>query len=129
VATYRVPTFNVTCNVFTGTATVAPPGPGVEPRVPALPCQLTYGTRVNVVSTGGTAAAGVLVQTMNLLVAKGSDLRGPQDVGNPDVIEVPAGTGRWYTVCFVDDIGRGFSNEHRTAGIFAIPHSWLSPYP
>jgi hypothetical protein len=52
-----------------------------------------------------------------LLVAKGTAIQGrygwftPTNV--PDLVEVPAGTGRYYTVAAVDDVARGFSNEYR----------------
>jgi hypothetical protein len=32
-----------------------------------------------------------------------------------DTVEVPAGTGNWYQVTFVTDVGRGFPNEYRLA--------------
>src|SRR5262245_12597888 len=32
-----------------------------------------------------------------------------------DIVEVPAGSGRYYGVTQCDDIGKGFSNEHRCA--------------
>jgi hypothetical protein len=66
---------------------------------------------------------------MNLLVPALTDVRGPQDPVGPDMVEVPAGSGRWYQVVFVDDIAKGFSNEHRTASIFALYASWTPPYP
>jgi hypothetical protein len=67
--------------------------------------------------------------TMNLLLPAKTDVRGPQDVRSFDMVEVPAGSGRWYSVVFVDDIGRGFANEHRTAGIHAMVGQWVPPYP
>lgn len=124
---FRLPNFNLLCNIS------QPPAPGF-PGIPIGPfritnqaCQLTYGHRVNVASTGGTTAAGVITMTMNLLLPKLVDIRGPQSNTFFDMVEVPAASGRWYQVVFVDDIGKGFSNEHRTAGIFAF--SWTAPYP
>ena len=126
---FRLPTFNLTCNISGPTV----PGglwPPIQPyRVPGQTCQLTYGERVQVVSTGGTTSAGVLVLSMNLLVPKLVDVRGPQDTVSADLVEVPAGSGRWYVVVAVDDIGKGFSNEHRTASIFALAARWVAPYP
>jgi hypothetical protein len=66
---------------------------------------------------------------MNLLLPPAVDVRGPQDTVSFDMVEVPAGSGRWYSVVGVDDIGKGFSNEHRTAAIFALAGSWVAPYP
>lgn len=125
---FILPTFNIICNVKTC------PVPGVASK-PVAPyrltnhaCQLTYGRRTNAMSTGGTLAAGVLSQGMNLLLPAGTDIRGPQDTVSFDMVEVPAGTGRWYSVFFVDDIAKSFSNEHRTAGLQALEGSWVAPY-
>ncbi len=57
---------------------------------------------------------------MTLLLPKGTDVQ--PYMGGPvhnfgDCVEVPAGSGRFYVVLFVDDIGRGFQNEHRFAVI------------
>lgn len=67
--------------------------------------------------------------TMNLLLPKGVDVRGPQDTVSFDMAEVPAGSGRWYRVVGVDDVGKGFTNEHRTASLYALGGSWTAPYP
>jgi len=126
---FRLPTFNLMCNIS------APPVPNT-PGIPTIPyrisnqlCQLTYGRRVNVASTGGTGVPGVPISLMSLLLPALADVRGPQDTVSFDMVEVPAGSGRWYTVAGVDDIGKGFANEHRTASIFALAGSWLAPYP
>lgn len=126
---FRLPTFNILCNIATGPPPAAPPPPLPPFRVPNQPCQLTYGRRVQVTSTGGTAAVGVLTLTMNLLLPALVDIRGPQDTVAPDAVEVPAGSGRWYAVVAVDDIGKGFANEHRTASIYALAGFWTAPYP
>lgn len=52
---------------------------------------------------------------MYLLLQAYTDIRGENSVGGADTVEVPAGSGRYYTVTWVDDIGKGFSNEHRFA--------------
>jgi len=66
---------------------------------------------------------------MSLLLPPLADVRGPQDSVSADMVEVPAGSGRWYFVVGVDDIGKGFANEHRSAAIFALASSWVAPYP
>ena len=126
---YRLPTFNLLCNItqpdLAGNAAVPTP----PYRLVDVDCQLTYGRRVSVAATGGTAQVGTIVTSMNLLLPEMTDVRGPQDTVSFDMVEVPAGTGRWYYVTFVDDIGKGFANEHRTAGIFALAGVWVPPYP
>lgn len=125
---YVLPSFNLLCNIYDSfalTLPVTPPGP---PRLADQVCQLTYGRRVQVMSTGGTGSAGVPLQTMNLLLPPLTDVRGPQDSFERDVVECPSGSGRWYVVSFVDDIGKGFANEHRTASIVAVFGGWVAPY-
>lgn len=126
---YRLPTFNLKCHITSTPTPGTPAVPSGPYRVPYKDCQLTYGRRVQVTSTGGTAQVGVLTLTMNLLLPAGTDVRGPQDIGTFDMVEVPADSGRWYQVVGVDDIGKGFDNEHRTASIFALARSWTPPYP
>jgi hypothetical protein len=104
---FTLPTFNLFCNVSTQ---------GLYPTVRAsFVCNLAYGRRVNVASTGGTLVIGVPLVTMSLLLPPLVDVRGPLSTTGADVIEVPAGSGRTYQVAFVDDIGKGFTNEHRVA--------------
>lgn len=126
---YRLPTFNLVCNI-SNPNDADPSQPPVPPfRIEGQVCQLTYGRRVQVASTGGTGEVGVLVLTMNLLLPALTDIRGPQDLFGYDVVEVPAESGRWYRVFGVDDIGKNFANEHRTASIYALPGTWAHPYP
>ena len=65
---------------------------------------------------------------MWLLVPTGTDIRDFKTGGSGDTVEVGAGTGRFYVVCWVDDIGGGFANEHRFAELVAVA-PWPVPYP
>jgi hypothetical protein len=125
---YRLPTFNAECHIFTPDVAGEAAVPTNPPRLAYVQCQLTYGRRVQVASTGGTSQVGILTLTMNLLLPKLTDVRGPQDTVSFDMVECPADSGRWYQVVGVDDIGKGFTNEHRTASLFALAHSWDAPY-
>ena len=125
---FKLPTFNLTCNISSPDVADTPGIPTPPYRVVNQDCQLTYGRRVQVASTGGTTDVGVLTLTMNLLLPKDTDIRGPQDTTSFDMVEVPSGSGRWYRVVGVDDIGKGFDNEHRTAAIYALAKSWVPPY-
>lgn len=125
---FVTPNFNILCRIQQpDVANVAqvPTGPA---RLANQACQLTYGRRVNVMSTGGTTIPGVPIQAWNLLLPAGTDIRGPQDIVSFDVVEVPELSGQWWYVAAVGDIGKGFANEHRTACIFAIAGSWTPPY-
>jgi hypothetical protein len=72
----------------------------------------------------------------SLLIPKGTDIRDISCSGGPDVVEVPEFSGRFYWVTYVDDIAKGFDNEHRwavlqkiyTYGRWAI-YRWPSPIP
>jgi hypothetical protein len=126
---FRLPTLNLTVRIFTGPGGAPPPvAVPVGPKRLETSCQLTYGRRVNVASTGGTAAPGIPVQAMSLLIAKLTDIRGLQDTVSYDIVEVPSGSNRWYWVSCVDDIAKGFANEHRSAVIFPILGTWTAPY-
>lgn len=57
---------------------------------------------------------------VELLCPKRTDIRGRNTAANFDRVEVPAGTGRFYFVAQVEDVGRGFLNEYRLARIFPL---------
>jgi hypothetical protein len=126
---YRVPTFNIKCNIWHNPWPV-PGSPGMRPPdLGNVECQLTYGRRMQLIQTQATADIEEYTLGMNLLLPKRTDVRGPNGPSGGDLVEVPAGTGRYYLVYGVDDVGRGFSNEYRTAGIQCKAGSWPEPYP
>ena len=118
---FTLPTFNLTCNVWSPAS--LPPNP---PRV-VLSCNLAFGRRVHPTFSTGTSAI------MELLLPVHSDVRSPCQ--NPaslqDVVEVPAGSGRFYFVLNVDDAGKGFTNEHRVAQLTQTRAfgAWPIPMP
>lgn len=117
---YSLPTFNLSVNIFTY--------PGITTLRLTSPANLAWGRRVNVASTGGTTTLGVPLVTMTLLLPALTDIRGPLNAPGPDTVEVPAGSARYYTVVFVDDIGKGFANEHRAAVLEQLV-PWPTPIP
>lgn len=125
---FVLPNFNITCAITQPDVAGVPAVPVLPPRIASQACALVYGRRVNVMSTGGTSTAGVLVQTMNLLVPAGTDIRGPQDATSFDMVEIPPLSQQWYQVVFVNDIGKGYANEHRSAALYALPMTWVPPY-
>jgi hypothetical protein len=121
---FVVPAMPLLCNIWRAAA-IPPAGlPDVTSQ-----CNLAWGRRVNVPSTGGTTLVGVPLMTMQLLLPAGTDIRGDPGVTNADVVEVPAGSGRYYTVAFVDDLGKGFANEHRGAILVQDKATWPHPTP
>lgn len=119
---FTVPNFNITCNVWHG--------PNVPPAPPDATedCNLAYGRRVNLGPISEDFDSGVV---MTLLLPPGTDVRSVPQSSYGDTFEVPAGTGRFYTTIGVDDIGKGFPNEHRAAILIPTPAFglWPTPYP
>lgn len=124
---YRLPNLNILCNIFPCNTPNTPGVPLNPARALNVPCQLCHGRRVNVRVQTSTPVRNQ-GQAMSLLLVAGTDIRGPQDSVSFDLVEVPAGTGRWYWVNFVDDVAKGFTNEYREAGIVAVVGSWIAPY-
>lgn len=128
---YVLPQFNLLCNVSSGVGGgLQYAVPGGLPRLTNLLCALVYGTRVNVATSGGTGQPGVPVQCMSLLVPAFTDVRGLENqLGSCDAVECPSGSGRWYSAVWVDDIGKGWPNEHRTVMLLPMVGVWFPPYP
>jgi hypothetical protein len=68
----------------------------------------------------------------------GTDIRDEGvDPGVADCVEVPAGSGRFYLVDYVDDVAKDFPNEYRIAvlvkvggaGFFPTFPLWPQPIP
>lgn len=110
---YSIPTFPIQCDVYDG------PWGSHAVRISGLSCNLAMGKRVyanNVLADFtviGTPYAFGLSPV--LLVPALSDLRSHMQGVPPDLVQVPAGSGRWYEVRDVEDVGKGFPNEYRAA--------------
>lgn len=115
---YRLPVFNTLCNIWDN-----PPVPPAPPSDTVL-CNLAWGRRVAVPSTGGTDTLGVVLMTMTLLVPSGTVLQGDPNLLTGSIVEVPAGSGRMYNVAMADMIAVGFANEHVGAILVQV-----APFP
>lgn len=114
---YVLPTFNLNVNVWRGPQTLPPGGaPDLTPIG-----NLAAGRRLPFDNTSA-------VLDMYLLLPAGTDIRSSINATDPDVVEVPAGSGRFYLVAFVDDLGKGFANEHRFA-VLLQTGTWPAPIP
>jgi len=107
----KVPTFNLTCNIWF--SQFGPPPIGLPPNVVSL-CQLTLGDRGYGVAFGSFNVAYVLVPKLTDV----HWLRG--GILPADAIECPAGSGRYYAVQGVDDVGKGFANEYRQVACLVL---------
>jgi hypothetical protein len=105
---FTLPTFNLSVNVWH-----RPHLPPADPPDLTIMGNLSRGRRVTTLDNGGFAAASDII--MQLLVPKGTDLRDTSQNVDPDVVEAPAGSGRFYLAGQVDDSGKGFANEYRWA--------------
>lgn len=109
---FTLPTFNLTCNIFTYDGT------DITLRLDS-PCNLAYGKRTLVPATTSNPDENSSALTqMELLLPAGTDIRDASCDGWPDVVECPAGSGRFYFAFGVDDAGKGFDNEHRVANLW-----------
>lgn len=124
---FRLPTFNLTCNIWQNVGaplTMPPPGP---PTFPGVPCQLRVVWTAYVVNATGSAFWRML------LLPALTDIR-PAHAGGgqADAVECPAGSGRFYNVLSVEDQHKGFPNEYRFAVLNTNPNRagyWPTPTP
>jgi hypothetical protein len=113
---FTLPDFNLTCEIFAG------PYDTRALRISGQVCNLAMGKRTTwgyhdpTVVGYGIATATLLLPPL-VDIRENAQLSGPFGTGVYDIVEVPSGSGRWYTVNSVDDIGKGFPNEHRWAGL------------
>jgi len=118
---FLLPTFNLQVNIWR--AGNGPPNP---PDV-ATVGNLTPGRRhitPYALEPGGPQVAA----NMFLLLPRGTDIRDAKAATGDDLVEVPAGSGRFYMCRFVDDVAFGFSNEHRLAQLEGFG-PWPVPFP
>lgn len=120
MANYVLPVFNLACRWARF---------GLWPVIAGSAMgNLAWGRRVNVGCVGGPPPTTVLYHTMTLLLPALTDIRGDYTAADSDLVEVPSFSGRFYTVLAVDDIGKGFSNEHRAAQLLMqLPITWPLP--
>lgn len=108
---FTLPDFNITCNVHGVVG-------GVHTFRLSSACNLAVGKRVIWPVGAGSQTGGSSALMAQLLLPPGTDVRDSSCGGQMDIVEVPAGSGRWYIVVGVDDFGKGFANEHRCAVLF-----------
>jgi hypothetical protein len=82
-----------------------------------VPCNLTPGRRVFSQTTQVPAVPGLYAFDMELLLPALTDLRASYLPGPTpaDLLEIPKASMRFYLTWYVDDIAKGFANEHRFA--------------
>jgi len=116
---FTIPVFNLTVNIYRN-ATWPPP---VTPDIVTVG-NLAYGrTRPDYFTWSRSASDTILesVGLMRLMLPAGTDIRFYLNSTDFDRVEVPAGSGRYYAVRHVDDVGKGFANEFRIAIVSFYP--------
>jgi len=134
MASFGIPVFNIPTFIYHNPGTHMPPpvppdlevmGNLANGRVAHLPVWLPRPPALSAQS-----------MSSSILFPKLTDIRDSSCIGGPDVIECPKFSGRFYWVSYVDDIAKGFANEHRwaviqkiwTYGQWAI-YRWPTPIP
>lgn len=107
---FTLPNFNLLCNVHTVSG-------GVNTFRLAVMGNLAMGRRTALDRLAGEQTGGFFGLVPTLLLPSGTDVRDASCGGEMDILEVPAGSGRWYLASAVDDIGKGFANEHRAVSL------------
>lgn len=106
---FVLPTFNLFADVYRVSGVGGTYGaPNVH-----TPANLTPGRRVFLSLAINTVTSPASM--MELLLPPLTDIRAAWNGLNSDIVECPAGSKRFYYVVHVDDIGKGFANEHRLA--------------
>jgi len=103
---FTLPTFNLLCNVWHNGGVVPPVG---APDIAGQECQLAWDRAAD----NPVAIAVPIRVPMKVRFPILTDVRGPLSASGQDVLEVPAASGRYYAVMYVDDVAKGFSNEFR----------------
>jgi hypothetical protein len=113
--TFTLPTFNLVVDVYTG------PWLAKVLRLSVMG-NLARGRRVQqAFETADTPQISLGGQPLySLLLPALTDIRDGNQGVEPDILEIPTGSGRWYAVAAYDDVGKGFPNEYRSAFVLKV---------
>jgi len=125
---FRLPSFNLTVNIWRTTT------PLTNPPDVVSTCNLSPGRLVTMQGEGAAlseAEAGSVQAYMIVRLPANTDIRDGfrTFLARGDTVEIPAGTLRYYYVWYVDDIAKGFTNEHRFALVVKADAGWPEPIP
>jgi hypothetical protein len=106
---FTLPAFNLAVNLW---RVGDPPIPAPSTRT--FMANLARGNRHVITGYLGDFGQNPILEMM-LLCPKLTDIRPYVSGFFNDLVEVPAGSGRYYVVFSVDDCAKGFANEYRCA--------------
>lgn len=119
---FTTPTFNLPFHLWRQPLTV-----GGLPRSSGM-CNLSVGQRQTLNLDTSVFVTGYVTGVQGLMVPAGYDIAGiltdPVSYGE-DIVEVPGGSGRFYVVLTVVDVGKGFGNEYRLAVIAQLNQAMI----
>lgn len=109
---FILPTFNLPINIWRSAIS----GGSLNYAAPDVItiCNMTPGRRV-MISMAVPVVPAAPAFHMEVLLPKLTDIRANWNSQGSDICEIPGGSERFYQVDYVDDIGKGFANEHRLA--------------
>lgn len=138
---YTPPSFNLVGNIWTAYQALTGTAPYAAPAIPpnvVSPCQL-YISPKNTGTVGEYWYATMAGTSHWTDHGPGTSIRWPAgtdvrmwlpNMGVArlyDVAEVPAGSGRFYIVYFVDDVHKGMTNEYRVS--YCAMYLFTGVYP
>jgi hypothetical protein len=122
VMPFRIPTFILDVNIWRRTVAVT-----ATPSI-STNGNLVLGSR-SATTPRDFETSTQHVTAMHLLLPALTDIR-PYNLYQgdwlEDVVEVPAGSGRYYYVTDVDDVAKGFGNEYRHATITQVTYATIN---
>lgn len=129
---FRTPSFILLCRFWSRSA--VPAGPVITanlgpPRLTGVHCQLRAPGKLSTAQD----ELNYWIFGCELLLPAGTDVRDNFSwdgvaMNKPDLVEVPEGSERYYTIVQVDDVAKGFPNEYRFAMVFKNGR-WPIPAP
>jgi len=109
---YRLPDFNLLCNVWHGKEGL-PDIAGVDPDIENQPCGLRFprGHIQELIYFKDDPPDEKAYYYMHLMVPMGTELLTTTDATFGDIVEVEAGSQRYYRVMYFDRVAYGHPNE------------------
>lgn len=89
---------------------------------------LSPGRRSTGVRSRTGYGTGDSVEAAYLMLPAHTDVRDQRNGAQPDALEVPGGSGRFYLANHVEDVAKGFTNEYRMV-VLRVRPPWPTPYP